>query len=72
MNNKIEKFLKAEGFKLNNNSAWDKDNSRVYFDDTDIIFIRFNNYQGIAWKNIIDGDMTDDQKTSLIFTMLRI
>ena len=71
----IEKFLKSEGFKLNiHNDAWDKENTRVYFDDTDIVVVRFNNTKSqlIEWKNTIDGNMTFDQKTSLIFTMVRI
>jgi len=75
MERQIEKFLKSEGFRLNiHGDAWDKDNTRVYFDDIDIIVVRFNNpkSQIIEWKNRIDGNMTFDQKTSLIFTMVRI
>jgi len=68
----MEKFLKANGFKSNIHSdAWDKENTRVYFDDIDIMVVRFNitNNQLIEWKNRIDGNMPTEGKEKLIITM---
>ena len=71
----IEKFLMSDGFELNvHGDAWDKKNTRVYFDDIDIIVVRFNNCKAqlIEWKNRIDGNMPLDAKISVIFTMARV
>ena len=56
----IIKLLKSDGFVHNTHcDAWDKGNTRVYFDDIDIIVVRFTTAksQVMVWKNRIDGNM---------------
>ena len=75
MKKKIEKILKADGFKINiHGDAWDKDNTRVYFDDIDIVVVRFDTAKNqiINWKNTIDGNMPIDGVASILFSMARV
>ena len=70
----VEKFLKSYGFKQNvHGDAWDKGNTRVYFDDRSIHVVRFNNPTArlVEWNNILDGNMPLESIESVIITMVK-
>lgn len=61
--------LKALGYKENRyGDSLDKDNNRVYFDDTLVVVVKFNNprAQLIEAKSTIDSHLGDDVVLSVI------
>ena len=65
-------LITNEGFTVNvHGDAFDRGNYRVYFDDTNVHVIKFNNQKSqlIEWDSVVDLNMGEKKAMQIINAM---